>query len=169
MNPLPSVETLRQDFNYDPETGELTHARQKRGRGRVGETAVSINAKGYAVVSVRSRRYYAHRVIWKLMTGKEPDGEVDHRAGVRADNRWAKLREASSSANSQNAVKPRTNTSGFKGVSQDKKTGRWGARAHINGKYKSLGRAATPEAAYQLYLAATRPVHGEYHITERQL
>lgn len=167
MRPLPSTETLRRDFNYDPETGALTHARQKRGRGRVGETAVSINKKGYAVVSVNSVRYYAHRVIWKIMTGGDPASEVDHRAGDRADNRWARLREATSAANSQNAAKPSTNTSGFKGVSRDKKTGRWAARAHIGGKYKALGRAATPEAAHAIYLAATKPVHGEYHVTER--
>lgn len=166
MKPLPSAERLKLLLDYDPETGRLTHARQKRGRGRNGEKAGSVNAKGYVTLCVDGCRYYAHRVVWKIMTGEDPKGPIDHHNGRRSDNRWANLRPADEQKNGWNAVVGRRNKSGYRGVFKVSPNS-WAARARIGGEYKHLGSASTPEAAYQIYLEATKPVHGDYHVTER--
>jgi len=49
-----------------------------------------------------------------------------------------------------------TNTSGYRGVSPNYRTGGWTASICINGKQKRLGRFETKEAAYSAYLAASQ-------------
>lgn len=49
----------------------------------------------------------------------------------------------------------RTNTSGIKGVSWDKKNSRWRASIGVNGTYKNLGRYADKAEAQNVYRAAS--------------
>ena len=100
-NPLPPADALRRTFRYTPETGVLV----RRSNGR---PCASNNGKGYIQVSVAGRAYYAHRVIWVMMTG-EPlacDIEIDHKNRVRDDNRWTNLRRATITQQRGNSTLP---------------------------------------------------------------
>ena len=55
------------------------------------------------------------------------------------DNRKSNLRNSKQIDNSRNSLKPKNNTSGFKGVSYNKKTGKWEAYIGYNFKTIHLG------------------------------
>ena len=86
----------RELFRYDPETGILyrRHATcEKVGRAK---------SNGYLVVHAYGKNRQAHRVIWLMVHGKWPEGEIDHINGVRTDNRLENLRDVSHTLNSRN-------------------------------------------------------------------
>ena len=74
------------------------------------------------------------------MTGSWPIAEIDHINGVKDDNRFKNLREATRTENIRNQKLPRVdNASGVAGVSWYKKYGKWVARIQVHGKRISLG------------------------------
>ena len=112
--PLPPVEYLRQCFTYDPTTGVLTwsadrpreHFRtEARWRGWIscygGRAAGYFDwaGAGYIGLCVGGKRFWSHRVIWKMQTGCDPISGIDHRNGNKTDNRWRNLREATQQQN----------------------------------------------------------------------
>ncbi len=81
----------------------------------------------------------AHRLAWLFVHGVWPKEQIDHRNGIRDDNRFVNLREATLAENNQNrGVSPR-NTSGHTGVYFNKKTGKWHAEIMTNRRKKHLG------------------------------
>ena len=106
-----------------------------------------------------------HRLILDAPSGME----VDHINGNGLDNRRANLRLCTGSQNSCNKGLNRSNTSGFKGVTLDKKSGRWHARIAVNGESRSLGFYGTPESAYEAYVQASKTLHGEFARHGRRL
>jgi len=100
--PLPSVESLRNLFTYDPDTGVLTWAcgpRQGKAAGRIGDT-------GYLSVKIGEGRYKVHRIIWKLYHGTDiPDlQQIDHINRDRTDNRIGNLRVVTPRENRLNSA-----------------------------------------------------------------
>lgn len=143
-------------FNYDPETGEIF---SRRGRP-IGST----DSEGYMRATLQKKprlRFRSHRLAWLFMRGEWPADDIDHINGNRGDNRWVNLRCVSRATNAQNRRSPnRENTSGYLGVSFSKESGKWAAQIQAHGKSKNLGRRfATPEIAYEAYLAAKRQLH----------
>lgn len=90
---------------------------------------------------------------------------ADHINGDGLDNRRENLRLVPPAVNRLNSRLSRNNTSGFKGVYLQKKTGKWTAMigTRTNGKLVSthLGTFATPEEASAAYQAAVRERYGE--------
>ena len=80
---MPSSTALNSAFIYDPETGDLYK--------RVGHESSS----GYTYIYLDGRQYPAHRVIWKMETGREPEGVIEHINGNLSDNRIENLRDVS--------------------------------------------------------------------------
>ena len=90
----PPKHKIEELLDYNKETGILTWKATHRRRVK-GAQAGSIGNLGYRVLTCGGRKYYkAHRLIWKLMTGREPSGTIDHINGDRDDNRFQNLREA---------------------------------------------------------------------------
>lgn len=89
--------------------------------------------------SILSMDLYAHRVAWVLMTGKWPDGEIDHDNGIRTDNRWVNLKDVTSVQNGRNQGIKSSNTSGYTGVSWHASSRKWRASIRVDGKLISLG------------------------------
>ena len=87
---------------------------------------------------------------------------VDHRNGDRLDCRRDNLRLATATQNSWNSRRKSSNTSGFKGVSLHKASGRWSSRVTIDGRRRSLGYFDTPSEAHELYALAISMMHGEF-------
>lgn len=108
---------------------------------------------GYAsrdvMVAKQTTRIFMHRVV-----NKTPQGfDTDHISRDKLDNRKSNLRTVTRSQNMSNSMQ-KNNTSGYRGVHQDKRTGNWLARAKVSGVYKHLGSFKDPEEAYKVYCAA---------------
>lgn len=101
-----------------------------------------------------------HREILGLPQTNPQKG--DHKNGTTLDNRRHNLRPATTTENQQNSRKPVTNTSGYKGVSFHKASGKWVAQIMVDGKKKHLGLFATPQLAYAAYCAAALRHHGRF-------
>lgn len=98
-----------------------------------------ITEKGY----VRGHGQYLARVILGIT---DPAIEVDHLDQDKLNNRRSNLQACSHAENMKNRPDYRNNTSGRKGVSFYKKTGKW--RAFINDHgHKVLGYFSTFEEA----------------------
>lgn len=145
-------ETLRSLLRYDFETGRLVWLRRpremfrsdaecKRWNSRYAETAAfaSVNGKGYFAGQIARRTYKAHRVIWAIVTGAWPTGQIDHVNGCRTDNRISNLRVVSHRENLMNQCIPSNNTSGVMGVRQTRPGGKWEAYITSNRRKVFLG------------------------------
>ena len=149
---------LKELLHYDPDTGDFTWLVQA-GRIRIGDIAGSQHSRGYRDIRVDGKSYYAHRLAWLWMTGAWPVAGMDHRNGVRDDNRWGNLREATSAENQQNRATNNNNKCGFTGVCWCRQRRKWRAYINISGRNKYLGLFTTPEAAHEAYLAAKAAHH----------
>lgn len=139
---LPHQDVLLQMLEYDPDTGFLTwRSRSAEGlsghalrgvtafnSGQAGKPALHhIDLQGYRVGHLLRQLVKSHRVIWKMITGSDPD-QVDHIDGNRANNVWANLRDVDNSGNQRNARMRSDNTSGVVGVTwypHERKVGKW--------------------------------------------
>ena len=147
---------LRALLHYDEVTGIFTRL-VPRGNRTDGAVAGSAHHSGYLSIYVLGRSYQAHRLAWFWMTGRWPS-EVDHRNGIKSDNKWANLREVDRSANNQNKRRAqRNNRTGLLGVGKDR--GGYRARIWLGGKNKHLGTFASADAAHSAYLRAKRQLH----------
>lgn len=169
---LPSPTLLRQLLDYNPETGKLVWRERlpvhftdgaysavrcckSWNRVNAGNQAFThIMGIGYAQGSVNGRLLLAHRVIWAIVTGEWPQGDIDHINGNRSDNRWANLREVSHAINLRNASGKSNNTSGATGVSYRADRGKWRARVMVDGRERSLGSFDSLDAAVAARAAA---------------
>lgn len=150
---MKTAQELRLIFAYDPQTGNLLQH---------GKRAGYIMGTGYRLLSVNKKRIYAHRLIWCLVTGEWPTLEIDHINRDKSDNRWTNLRLASRQDNARNQSITAKNTSGFKGVSFHKRTGKWRADIKVEDSQKSLGSFTTPEQASLAYREAAMKYFGAF-------
>jgi hypothetical protein len=104
-----------------------------------GKIALNANHKdGYKHGLIFSKHYLAHRVLYAMKYGEWPNF-IDHINGIRSDNKLSNLRSVTQKENSCNSKKPENNTSGYIGVSWNKRDQRWASYITINKKRKSLG------------------------------
>lgn len=116
------------------------------------------NGKWYAMGRVEGKVIYLHRLILSARKHEE----VDHKNDDGLDCRRTNLRLCTSSENKYNRGKIRTNTSGYKGVTFDKRTRRWMAQITLSRKHIFIGRFETAEAAAKAYDAVARGNHGDF-------
>jgi hypothetical protein len=110
-------------------------------------------------VDGKKKVLWMHRVIMNAPEGMD----VDHINGNGLDNRRScNLRVCTRAQNLKNMRKPSTNTSGYKGVSFNKQTGRWSAYYKLNSKKHSIGEFDTPEEAAAAYDVYASKHYGEF-------
>lgn len=152
-------EGLRSLISYDAESGALMWL-EAAGPSRAWQQAGRPTARGYIYVNIAGETHPAHRLIWFYVTGRWPLGDIDHRDGVKGNNRWANLRDVSHAENAQNKRKAALHSrTGLLGVHYDERRRRFVASIRVNGKGKMLGRFQTAKEAQEAYLGAKRELH----------
>ena len=161
LDKRPSIERLRQYVAYDPETGALIW-RITSGRAIEGRAAGGVDpSTGYHRVRIDGHMLLTHHVVWALVKGEWPL-QLDHEDRDKSNNRVGNLRPATQQQNMGNMGRPRHNTSGMKGVSFHKATGKWQAQISRNGQHVGLGVYVTKEEAATAYEAAAKEHFGEF-------
>lgn len=154
---LPDLGYLHSILEY--RDGMLIH-KINRGKARAGSVAGSA-CNNYWDLRIDKVGYYAHRIIFYMHHGWCPK-YIDHINGNKQDNRIENLRPATSQQNGQNIAVNKRNTSGFKGITLDKRVNRWSAKLRYNGKRKALGYFPTKELAAEFLELAREMLHGNY-------
>jgi hypothetical protein len=99
--PLPSIDKILEKFDYDPKLSAFMY-KVRPGQRSKERTYVGSDEHGYIHVSLNGETYAAHRLIWKLYTGSDPVGVIDHINGIRDDNRVENLRDVTAAVNLRN-------------------------------------------------------------------
>ena len=146
------VNTLRKLLRYEPSSGHLfwlersaemfstSRAKNTWNSKYAGTKAfTAINKNGYNTGSIFGVTHYAHIVAWALQTGAWPENQIDHENGIKNDNRFANLCNATHLENHRNMPKASSNTSGVTGVSWNKERSKWVAYIIIEGHRHHLG------------------------------
>ena len=146
-------ERLKQVIAYCPDTGAFTWL-------RTGSAAGSIDGRGYLLICVDGRKYRAHRLAWLWVHGKFPNGIIDHRNCIRADNPINNLRDTTKTVNQQNQRAAfKNNRLGIRGVRLNRTGTGYETRLCVNKKFICLGTYKTAEEAHAVYVAAKRQHH----------
>lgn len=140
---------LHKVLTCDFETGKLYWRHREdcgpRWNGRYAgkEAFTCMERWGYMTGRINKTFYKAHRVVWAMMHGEWPTGEIDHINGNRSDNRIENLRVVSKTENAMNAKRRVDNSSGCHGVVWHKGGRKWMVRAGSKylGLYPTLGSA----------------------------
>ena len=150
---LPSPEVLRQLLQYQPETGKLfwkergvewfegaTGHYQRRWNTRyAGTPALNSRANrfGHLGGTIFNKSVHAHRVIWAILYGEWPVGDIDHINGDPRDNRVDNLRSVSRQENTKNRAVSNRSKSGHIGVSPCGE--KWQVNIKVNGNPIRVG------------------------------
>lgn len=173
--PLPCPTLLRLLLDYNPETGKLFWKPRKPWMFRPAnrrtadhicanwnskyagaEAYTSTNNSGYRQGGFLGYRILSHKVIWAIINGRYPDGDIDHINGDRADNRIVNLRSVSRQENLRNQCRRIDNKSGYVGVHWSIDEQVWVAQVCVNGRPIHLGRYSDLEHAVVARKAADR-------------
>jgi hypothetical protein len=112
---------------------------------------------GYAVSRIDNKVRYLHRILLG-----ENSLYVDHINRNKLDNRRSNLRVCDGTQNNANIPKPKTNTSGYKGVHWAKNAGKWVAQIWVRGEYNYLGLIEDVSDAAMEYDRAATENFGEF-------
>ena len=159
-------ELLRENFRYDPETGNFFWNKQTVNNNRNLVYPISCRDKdGYVIVgsvlSGKFKNYRVHRLIWIYVHG-EITHEIDHINGIRDDNRLCNLREVTHQQNMMNRVRKKTKNQ-LRGIYKVKgKTPSWAAEITCQGVKHYLGVYKTPEEANLAYEEARAKYFKEF-------
>ena len=152
-------ERLVHALRYEPDTGLFYWNIAGVGRrNSIGELTNNVGPGGYVRISLDHRRYQAHRLAWFYVHGAWPVREIDHRNGIRTDNRIANLRDVPKIQNQQNLVRATAvNKIGVLGVTMVGR--RYRASIGHAGKHFHLGLFGTSAEAHAAYVSAKRILH----------
>lgn len=147
---------------YDPIVGVFIRVQKRNNKSKLGDIAGFVDVDGYRRIKFQGKNELAHRLAWLYSYGEWPSKEIDHINHRRDDNSIANLRQASRHQNAQNAKSGKLSSHGFRGVSQNKRNGRWEAAICAFGKRYHIGTFASPEEAHVAYCEKANELHGEF-------
>ena len=153
-------------FAYRPDLGASCLAWKTSGSGRRGILAGSKYRDGRWMVILNGKRYPAHRIVWAIVKGEDPVGDIDHILGYEVGNHIENLRVVEvTGQNQQNRKLQVNNALGYAGVRMIS-NGRYRAVVYNRGKQKHIGYFDTPEEAHKAYLVVKAQLH-DFFVPER--
>lgn len=155
-----TIERLREVLRY--ECGRFFWRISPSNRVAIGDQAGSLRTNGYWYISIDGVSHLTHRLAWFWHHGTWPELDLDHINRNKWDNRIENLREATASQNIANSRLSSSNSSGFRGVSWNKRLERWHAYICVRGTRKHLGFFETAEDAAAAYAVAAREHFGDF-------
>lgn len=160
MKPEIDKAYLKEFIRYNRDSGEFIWAKPPNNAIKVGAVAGSVNPRGYIELKIKNVSYKGHRVAWFIEFGVMPTSGIDHINGNKLDNRISNLRFANDSQNQQNLRGPtKRNSTGFLGVSFNKRVKKYQSMIRANGVNHWLGYFNTAEDAATKYLSRKRELH----------
>lgn len=172
-NVLPTIGYLQECFDYHSDgcliwkERPLEHFSSIRGwrisnKCYSNKVAGSINSRnGYLEVRLDNVLYKGHRLIYKLLTGKEPELMIDHIDGDVKNNRIENLREATNQENCRNSKKRNIGRgSQYKGVMKGRNGG-WLCSITVNDKAEITKHNSELSAALY-YDKRAKELFGDY-------
>ena len=163
--PLPPLELLQELFEICSDSPSGLRWKKPRATTlKYGDVAGNCIKNGYWQIGIttdKPRKYYAHRIVYCLQTGKDPIGlEVDH---INGTGDPLALRIATPSENAYNIRKKQNTTSSrFKGVSWSKSCNAWIARIRKDNHLTYLGKFKNEIDAAFAYNKAAIEFFGEF-------
>lgn len=124
---------VRKLLYYDPQTGNLYwKISQTFGKRKEGDLAGRVLHHGYLAITINSKVYTAHRIIWLYVYGYFPEHQIDHINRKRDDNRLCNLREVTARCNIRNSSLSSLNKTGVKGISWKASKKTWQCTIRVN-------------------------------------
>lgn len=174
----PPKELLEEYLMYVPESGELFWKRRDVSQFEGGIQSPEHNAAiwngrfagkpvnaplatGHKTARIAGKTFLAHRLIWKMAYGADPN-VIDHIDGDPSNNRLSNLRSVRQTENTRNGRLSKNSTSGYNGVTFDKRRNKWVAVIMVDRKKIHLGQFDILEDAVKARGDANR-LHG-FHI-----
>lgn len=157
-----SQELVRKLFSYDELLGVITWKEPKSHRVKIGDEAGYLSGdSGYRKITIGKKLYYAHRIAFLYVHGHLPK-LIDHKNGNRSDNSIKNLRQCSQTQNNQNSKLRSSSYSGCKGVSFDKRSGKWESSITVCRRKKFLGYFEDLELAAFVAEEARNMYYGDF-------
>lgn len=159
LPPEEKVNILSKIFSYDPETGKIKWKSSSR-RGFNGKESGYKRPDGYMISMVMGSAVYSHRIAFAIFHRRWPLMQIDHKNGIRWDNRILNLRDVTNSENQQNKHSPMKNNSiGILGVTRNSNGNGYTAAIRVDGRKFTLGTFSSAESASFSYMEAKRVLH----------
>ena len=124
--------------------------------GRILKPGTSGPGYLFVVLSKNGKQkiHYIHKLVAReWVSNPEEKRCVDHIEGSRTNNHFENLRYATYSENGRNKKRRKDGSSLYKGVSWDKRSGKWVVRIKVQGVYKNLGLFEIEKEAAEVYNA----------------
>ena len=130
---------------------------------RVNQHKWHYHKQGYArrmlpIGSGKKKVLCMHHMIIDVPEGFHPD----HINGNGLDNRRVNLRIATPTQNSHNAKMRGDNTTGHRGIFEDKKYNKWRVAFKIDGVQKQFGYYDSKQEAIDMYHSVSKSLRGEF-------
>ncbi len=111
-------ERLKEIVHYSKKSGVFTRLISAKGgtKSNVGDNIGTKTNSGYLYARVEGRAYALHVLAFLYVDGYFPEHIVEHKDGIRHNNKWDNIRHATQVCNMQNSTMYINNKSGFKGV-----------------------------------------------------
>lgn len=153
-----SLQEASKVLSYDPETGLFVRLH----RNKPPKFAGHKNDRGYILIGVNNKSYFAHRLAWLFVHGSFPEGLIDHINGDPSDNRIINLRLTDNMGNNRNQKNSRRNKYGYRGV--DKSGKKYRAGISFNNTRVHSEVVDTPLEAAKIYDQMARNYFGEFAV-----
>ena len=129
-----------------------------------GKVAVGSNRKnGYIYLSFDNKCVSAHRLSWYFNNGScDPQIEIDHRNGIRSDNRIENLRIATPNNNQHNRQLQKNNSSGAKNVYWSNQNNCWKVKMNFMRKDYYFGLFSNKDDAIKAATEGRNLLHKEF-------